>query len=192
MKARRRARGIACGLIGDRIMSLEFITSTSRGLIVPMILASSAALSAVPAPRPNDPLRFFEGRTEGVSVVKVVMKKPYRSRTIGSGSIAADGTLQLTQRVEEEGKPPHNRLWRVRRVGPGRYSGAMSEAKGPVVIEEIQGRFRFRFKMAGGLSVDQWLTPLNGGTAASSRTTVRKFGMVVATSDGTIRKQSAN
>ena len=177
-------------LIGDRAMWFEFKGSAGRAAILPIILAISA-FSPAPAQRPNDPLRFFEGRTEGLSVVKVMMKKPYRSRTIGTGSIASDGSLQLTQRVEDEGKPPHNRLWRVRQVAPGRYSGAMSEAQGTVAIEEIQGRFRFRFKMAGGLSVEQWLTPLNGGKAASSRTTVRKFGMVVATSDGTIRKQSA-
>lgn len=174
-------------------MSLEFrAIGSRRAAILLIILASSAALSAVPASLPSDPLRFFEGRTEGVSVVKVMMKKAYRSRTIGTGSIDRDGTLQLTQRVEEEGKPPHNRSWRVRQVGPGRYSGAMSEAKGPVAIEQLQGKFRFRFKMAGGLSVEQWLTPLPGGKAASSRTTVRKFGMVVATSDGVIRKQSTN
>jgi len=160
--------------------------------ILPLTLASSAAFSAVSTPRPSDPLRFFEGRTEGISVVKVVMRKAYRSRTVGSGSIARDGTLQLSQHVEEDGKPPHDRVWRVRQVAPGRYSGAMSEAKGPVAIQEVQGRFRFRFKMAGGLTVEQWLTPLADGRAASSRTTVRKFGMVVATSDGIIRKQSTN
>jgi len=64
----------------------------------------------------------------------------------------------------------------------------MSEATGPVVAEEIGGRYRFRFKMKGNLSVEQWLTPLPGGKVARSKVSIRKLGMTVGHSDGTIRK----
>jgi hypothetical protein len=136
----------------------------------------------------GEPLRFFEGRTEMVSIVKVVLKKPYRSRTIGRGQILPDGSLSLVQQVHDAGKPTHQRHWRIRQVGPGRFSGTMSEAIGPVNVQEVGGKFRFRFRMKGNLAVEQWVTPLPGGKSAQSKITVRKLGMRVASSDGTIRK----
>jgi hypothetical protein len=136
----------------------------------------------------GEPLRFFEGRTEMVSVVKVVMKKPYSSRTIGRGQILPDGSLSLVQQVHDAGQPPHQRLWRVMQIAPGRYSGTMSEAIGPVQVQEVGGKFRFKFKMKGNLAIEQWVTPLPGGRSAQSKITVKKFGMRVASSDGTIRK----
>ncbi len=118
------------------------------------------------------------------------MKKPYHSRSIGRGEIKPDGSLFLVQRIEEEGRLPHDRRWQIRRVASGLFVGAMSEASGPVTIEEINGRYRFRFKMKGGLSVEQWMTPLQGGRSARNQVTVRKLGVTVARSEGMIRKVS--
>jgi hypothetical protein len=150
----------------------------------------SVALSPATAnaDRANEPLRFFDGRTEMVSLVKVAMKKPYRSRTLGRGYISSDGTLSLVQQVMEEGKPTQQRQWRMRRVGPGRFSGTMSQAVGPVTVQASGGKFLFKFRMKGHLAVEQWIMPLPGGKAAQSKTTVRKFGMRVASSEGMIRK----
>lgn len=153
---------------------------------IALIGASASAGPAGPDPL-RDPMRFFEGRTEGISTVKVITQKPYRSRSIGQGEIS-DGILHLVQRVHEEGKSPFDRNWRMRQVAPGRFSGTMSEARGPVTAEEFDGRFRFRFKMKGNVSVEQWLTPLPDGKSALSKVTIRKFGMTVGRSDGTIRK----
>src|SRR6478735_1054681 len=105
-------------------------------LIAPaFLIAVALPTSPATADRVAGPLRFFEGRTEIVSLVKVVMKKPYRSRTLGQGPIAPDGTLSLVQQVKEDGKPPHLRQWRIRQVGPGSFSGTMSEAVGPVQVQ---------------------------------------------------------
>jgi hypothetical protein len=133
-------------------------------------------------------MRFFEGRTESLGTIRLFLKKPYRSRAVGRGVIESDGSLLLIQQVEDEGRPPRERRWRIRQVGPGRFSGNMSEAIGPVTIEEVGGSYRFRFKMKGNFAVEQWLVPLPGGTAARNSLKVRKFGMTVGTSDGTIRK----
>ncbi len=146
---------------------------------------STGAANAVPL---TDPLRFFEGRTESVSMVKVVAKKPFKSRSIGRGEIKPDGTLHLVQRVEEAEKSPFDRRWRIRQVAPGRFSGTMSEAKGPVTVEAVGGRYRFRFKMKGNVSVEQWLTPMPDGKSARSKVTIRKLGMTVGHSEGTVRK----
>ena len=132
-------------------------------------------------------MRFFEGRTESNSTVKLIMRKAFSSRSLGQGEIDS-GVLELVQRVQDEGKAPFNRQWRMRQVAPGRFSGSMSEAAGPVVAEEIDGAYRFRFKMKGNLTVEQWLVPLPGGQAARTKTSIRKFGMKVGSSEGTIRK----
>lgn len=137
-----------------------------------------------------DPFTFFEGVTESDGMLKVVMHKPVHTRCIGRGEVERDGSLSLVQRVEDEGKAPYMRRWLIRRAGPGRYVGTMSEATGPVTIDEIGDRFRFRLKMKGGLSVEQWLTPLPGARSATSSMTVRKFGITVASSQGTVRKIS--
>ncbi len=157
-----------------------------------MALVALAALTlgtgaAVAQPK-QDPLQFFEGRTDSVSTVKVMMKKPLQSHSIGRGKILPDGSLNLIQRVEEEGRAPFERRWKIRLVAPGHYAGTMSEAQGPVTIDEVGGGYRFRFKLKGNLAVEQWLTPLPGGRVASSKITIRKFGMSVARSEGTIRK----
>lgn len=157
-------------------------------------LLAGAALCLVLAPGSatavslGQPLQFFSGRTEMVSTVKVLAKKPYRSRTLGSGRILSDGSLALIQQVFDEGRPPEQRNWKIRKLGPGRFGGTMSEAVGPVVVEQVGGRYRFKFRMKGNLSVEQWLTPLDGGEAAKSNLTVRKFGFRVASSVGFVRR----
>jgi len=152
-------------------------------IAAPFLLAAATPSTAL-----QDPLRFFAGRTETVGMVKVLLKKPYRSHSFGQGRIESDGSLLLVQRVEEEGKPPHERRWRVREATPGRWTGTMSDAAGPVEIRKVGERFRFRFTMKGHLNVEQWLTPLPGATAARTLTKIRKFGMTVGTSEGTVRK----
>jgi hypothetical protein len=157
--------------------------------VASLALAATAAAPLNAAPETlEDPLRFWEGKTESVSTVKVMMKKPFKTRAVGRGKIKADGSLELVQHVEEEGRPAHDRRWLIHQVGPRRYSGTMSEAKGPVTIEEVDGQFRFRFKMAGNLAVEQVLTPLPGGKSARSKLTIKKLGVTVGRSEGTVRK----
>jgi hypothetical protein len=157
---------------------------------LPLALAALAVPASSVAAKVDDPLRFWEGRTESVSTVKIVMKKPYKSHAVGRGRIKPDGSLDLIQRVEEDGQPVKERRWQIRQTGPGRYAGTMTEAKGPVTIEEVGGNFRFRFKMAGGVAVEQILTPLPGGRSASSKVTIKKLGVTVGRSEGTVRKIS--
>src|SRR6476619_2319567 len=148
-----------------------------------MVLASAAT----PAQQVN-PLRFFEGRTEGQGRVKVMFHKEYGTHTTGLGRIEPDGSLTLVQRVFDDGKPPHERRWRVRQVGPGRYTGTMTEAVGPVTIDQIGERYRSRFNMDGRLSVEQVLTPLTGGRTARNSARVRNFFNDAATTERFVRK----
>jgi hypothetical protein len=153
-------------------------------------LTASLSPGIVSAQHATDPFSFFEGVTESDGMLKVVMHKPQHTRAVGRGEVERDGSLSLVQHVEDEGRPPYVRRWVIRQVGPGRFVGTMSEATGPVTIDEVGDRFRFRLEMKGGLSVEQWLTPLPGGRSATSTMTVRKFGITVASSQGLVRKVS--
>ena len=154
------------------------------------ITASSLLMSAATAERLKEPLRFFEGNTIGESTVSIVFHKSYSSRTTGQGKINADGSLDLVQRVEEEGRSPFQRRWHMKPSGPGQWSGTMSEAVGTVIADQVGDRFRFRFSMKDNIRVEQWLTPLEGGKVARNEATIRKHGFVVGHSKGTIRKVS--
>jgi hypothetical protein len=154
-------------------------------IAAPILVAVLAAAAGREQP---DPLRFFAGRTETHGTVKVIFHKPYHSRSLGLGRIEPDGSLTLVQRVEDEGKPPHERRWRVREAGAGHWTATMSEAAGPVAIDQVGERYRFRFRMSGNLNAEQWLTPLPGAASALTVTKVRKFRMTVATTEGIVRK----
>ena len=158
-------------------------------LTVALALAATLAVPySAMAAKLDDPLRFWEGRTESIGTIKLIMKKPYKSRSYGRGRIRNDGSLDLVQRVEDEGKPPKERRWHIRKVGPGRYTGTMNEATGPVAIDEVDGRYRFRFKMDGGISVEQWITPSADGRSGTNKVTIKKYGMTVGRSEGSVRK----
>ena len=156
------------------------------------LIAAAGALAlwlASPAvAEPIDPLGFFEGRTESIGTVRLVTKKPFQSRAIGKGDIRPDGSLVLVQRVHDQGEQPRERRWHMRRVGPGRFSGTMSEAKGPVTVEKIDDSYRFRFRMDGGVTVEQWLIPSADGRSARSKVSIRKYGIRVGSSNGIIRR----
>ena len=143
--------------------------------------------AASEAPR-TGPLQFFDGTTVSESKVQILFRRSFTSRSVNRGKINPDGSLDLVQKVEESGRAPFERRWHIKRVGPGRFSGTMSEATGAVSIEEIQARYRFRFTVRGDLKVEQWMTPLPGGRSALNETTIRKHGIVVGRSKGTIRK----
>ena len=152
------------------------------------VIAVTLMPSAAVADSDRAPLLFFNGKTEMVSTIKVILKKPFRSRAIGTGRILPDGSLMLAQQVFDEGQPTKERNWKIRQIASGHYAGTMTEAVGPVTVEEVDGKYRFKYKMKGNLAVEQWMTPLAGGNAAKSIVTVRKFGMKVASSTGIIKR----
>jgi hypothetical protein len=165
------------------------MASMRIALIAPaVLLATASAAAPVPAGIPTNPMSFFVGRTEGSGQVKVIFHAAYSTRNIGEGRIEPDGSLVLVQQVFDQGKPPHERSWHVRELGPGRFTGTMSEALGPVTIEQVGNGYRFRFAMDGHLDVEQMLVPLAGGRSASSNAEIRKFGFVVARTSGIERK----
>lgn len=158
-----------------------------------MILALAPALAApvgvaaqAPAPR-FDPLRFFEGRTQGVGRFKVVLRAGQDVRVEGRGRMEGD-TLVLDQVVTREGTGPKPRQWRIRQTAPGRYTGMLTDAKGPITGEATGDRLHLAFTSTGGYRIDQWLQLSADGRSAQNRLVARRFGVTVAHLDETIRK----
>jgi hypothetical protein len=134
------------------------------------------------------PEQFFVGRSEGQGVVQVVLVGRHGVRDHGRGHMDRAGALVLDQVVEEEGKPPRRRVWRLVRAGPDRFTGTISDARGPVAGEVAGNVLHLRYRLMEGPSVEQWITFLPGGRAARNRMTFRRFGLNVATLEGTIRR----
>ena len=145
------------------------------------------AAEAVAAPT-FDPVAFFTGSTEGSGQLKKVFSGAHRVVTHGRGVVRSDGMLVLDHRVEEQGEAVRVRQWQLRQTSPGRFSGSVSDASGPVSGTLAGNRLQVQYTMRGGLRVDQVLTMAAGGQSASNVMKISKFGMTVATLTETIRR----
>ena len=134
-----------------------------------------------------DPIQFFRGRTHGDGTLKILLQSPKRTSVDSIGRVESDGTLTLSQRISEQGKPSRSRIWRLRQIAPGKFTGTLSDASGPVTVDMIGGRARIRYTDKDHLKFEQWLTP-QGAKSVANRLTVKRFGITVARLDETIRK----
>ncbi|MBR0553072.1 DUF3833 family protein [Stakelama marina] len=159
-------------------------------ILAPLLLAGcvGAPPIAQPAPQPRfDVFAFFAGPTLGTGRLKKILSGTESTLVHGTGRVEGD-TLVLDQTVEEGDKPAKHRQWRIRRTGPGRYSGTLTDASGPVTGEVEGNRLHLSFTMKGGLPTQQWLTLAPDGRSAHNIMTVTKLGLTVAVLDEDIRK----
>lgn len=159
-------------------------------LIASVFLLPAAFLTAAAwQPQPADALeRFFAGRTEGTGALRIILSGTAQIRSQGRGRILPDGTLLLEHVVQQPGEPDRRRTWRMRRVGEGRYTGTISDARGPVTASASGNRVHVTYRTIEGHAVDQWLIFAADGRSATNRMTFRRLGMQVATLQETIRK----
>lgn len=156
--------------------------------LIAVLLWSGAGMTSFAAQSPPfDPIAFFKGRTHGDGTLKIVLQSPKRVRVDSIGRVERDGSLTLSQRIEEQGKAPRTRTWRLRQTAPGKFAGSLSDAKGPVTVDVIGGRTRIRYTDKDNLKFEQWLTP-RGPRQVENRLTVKRLGITVAHLDETIRK----
>lgn len=158
------------------------------GLLALAVAASAQPAGAASSAAAFDVVRFFEGRTEGQARLKVIFRPAKSVHVQSRGRIQPDGTLVLVQDIAEEGKPRRTREWRMREVSPGRFSGTLSDAGGPVTGEVSGNRFHVRYPMKGGLHAEQWLTVQPDGKTVKNLMKVTKLRVNVATLEETIRK----
>lgn len=162
--------------------------------IIPLLVLTAAS-SAPPgadlaAPTPLlVPERFFAGRTESQGTLKVMMMATKTVKVRSNGHVEGD-TLVLDQLVEQEGEPAERRQWRIKKLASGRYSGTISDAKGPVSGDISGNRLHMRFKLnkAGGINVEQWMYLQPGGRVAINHATLQRFGMKVGSLEETVRR----
>ena len=134
-----------------------------------------------------DPLVFFEGRLVGEGRLDKVMSGTVRVRVESEGRVEG-GVLHLTQTIHEGDEPPRTREWTMRRAGPGRITGTLTDAEGPVAGTIEGNRLYLSFPMEDGLQAEQTLTLAPDGRSASNAMTVRMMGVTVAALSETIRK----
>lgn len=152
-----------------------------------MILSAFLGLLLLQAPA-FAPEQFFVGRSEGAGTVHVMLSGRHGVRDRSRGHVDRSGALVLDQVVEEEGKPPRRRTWRIVRAGPNRFAGTISDARGPIAGEVAGNVLHLRYRLVEGPSVEQWITLHPGGRSAHNRMIFRRFGLNVATLEGTIRR----
>ncbi|MBA3577036.1 MAG: DUF3833 family protein [Sphingomonas sp.] len=152
------------------------------------VLAAVAIVAASPASAADlDFVGFFLGRTQGENEVKIAFRKPVRQVTESIGKKAANGDLILIDTIKEEGRPVKTRRWVMRAAGTNRFTGTMSDAVTPVEVR-VQGRTAtLRYKMKGGISVDQTLTIRDSNTV-TNHVAAKKLGVRLGRLDGVIRK----
>jgi hypothetical protein len=151
-----------------------------RAGVAAAALLFAAVATPAQTPKPFDPVAFFTGATQGRGELREMLGKAKRTSTQSVGRVDKDGWLILDQRVAVEGDPLRRRQWRLKPSGRGKFSGTLSDAKGPVEIEVRGQTVRIRYVMKGNIKVEQLLTALPGGRAVINRGTFRKFGMKVA------------
>ena len=152
-----------------------------------MIAALLLAGPPAPATPMFDPMRFFAGATSGDASLKIILRSARAVHVQGHGRVAPDGTLILDQRVEQQGKAPKTRQWRIRAVGRGRYGGTLTDATGPVTGEATGNRLHLSYP-TGRVRIDQWLTLSANGRSARNRLVAGRFGITLAQLEETIRK----
>lgn len=151
------------------------------------ITAAALLAAAAPAPAAFDPVEFFRGRTQGKGTIKALFQSARAVRVDSLGYADKDGALVIKQVISDAAKPPRTRYWRLRQTGPGRFAGTLTDAASPVRIEQAGVTIRIRYKARDNLDVDQSLTPDGPGTVRN-RMRIKRFGIVVARVDETIRK----
>ena len=158
------------------------------------LLAACATLPPIATPpvaqaeQPRfDPLVFFEGRLVGEGRLDTLLSGTVPVRVESAGRVEG-GVLRLTQTIHEGDKPPRTREWTMRRAGPGRITGTLTDAEGPVAGTIEGNRLHLSFPMEDGLQAEQTLTLAPDGRSASNAMKVRMMGVTVAALSETIRK----
>jgi hypothetical protein len=148
------------------------------------VLALAAPLQA----QSTAPERFFVGRLESAGRLKIIFRAAETVKDHGSGRVEAVGTTVLDQMVERPGEAPRRRIWRLREVSPGKVAGTLTGAKTAVSGTYANNVLRLDYTMDDGVRVEQHMTFALDGRSAQNRMLFYKFGINVATLQGTIRR----
>lgn len=123
--------------------------------------AASALVAAAPVAaaeeRRRDLVSFFTGRTHGEGDLRIALKKPVRHIVDSAGRRGANGEFLLVDRIKEGDDAVRERRWAMRPSGTNAFTGTMTDAVGPVHVTMSGSKATIRYKMRGGISIDQQL-----------------------------------
>ena len=134
-----------------------------------------------------DPMAFFAGRTRGDGELAKLFSRPVKVTVDSIGRVEGD-TLVLDQTIQEGRSPRSVRRWTMRPVAPNRYSGSLTDAKGPVNVTVSGSSADIRYTAKAGFEIEQQLVLQSDGKTILNRLSAHKFGVRVATLKETIRK----
>lgn len=151
------------------------------------VIAALLVFAPVPAHAEFDPIAFFRGRTHGEATIRIIFQSGKHLVVDSIGRAEPGGTLLLEQHIQQQGKKARTRYWRMRKTGPHRFAGVLSDATGPVSVDVVGDSVRIRYTDKDHLSFEQWLRT-EGPRLVRNQMRVKRFGLVVAHVDELIRK----
>jgi hypothetical protein len=137
-----------------------------------------------------DPIAFFSGVTNGEGTLDTLIASPVPI-SVSSLGFREHGGLKLIQRIEEGDKSARVRTWTMKPAGPGRYTGTLTDAQGPVEITVSGARADIGYTTPSGLRIRQQLALQSDGATILNRLEAYKYGIRVAVLDETIRRPLA-
>ncbi len=161
--------------------------------LAPSLLLAACSADAPAPPSSNqkiDPVAFFTGHAEGRAELYELLSGPRPLAVHSDGRADGKGGVFLVQRIEQQDRPGRTRSWHLVPAGPGRFTGTLTDANGPVEATVDGPRLHITYPMKGGLDVDQTLTLSPDGTSLDNRMSVTKLGLRVAHLEERIRKTS--
>lgn len=167
------------------------VTARSAPLLLALALSGCTASDLPAGTAPLDPIAFFAGRSEGTATLDPIIGGSVPVRVESSGSRTQAGGLTLIQRISEGRKPDRIRTWIMQPVGPGRYTGSLTDAKGPVAITVTGPRAVIRYVTPSGMKIRQQLALQQDGRTIHNRLEAYKYGIRLAVLTETIRKPLA-
>lgn len=130
-----------------------------------------------------DLFTYFAGSTRGYGLVQERDGTLIRRFTVDiTGTVAGD-TLTLDERFTYDDGETQQRVWTIRRVGPGDYRGTapdvVGEARGTVAGPALHWRYTLRVPARGrewDLRFDDWMF-LQDGRVMANRASFGKWGL---------------
>jgi len=147
-----------------------------------------AGTASATEPRKLDMVDFFTGRTRTESVLKVVLQKQVPLIVDSIGGKGDKGDFVLIDTVHEGNKPVRTRKWIMKGAGPNHMTGTLTDAISPVDMTVSGDTAIIRYKMKGGLNIEQRLQLQADGKTLSNHVVAKQFGVQFAKVDGTVRK----
>ena len=159
-------------------------------LLAPLLLTACASVELPAGPAPIDPIAFFTGETHGTGSLNPIVGKATNVTVASTGTPTASG-LRLVQRITEGAKPERTRIWVIAPAGPGRFTGTLTDAAGPVTMTVAGPRAFVAYATPSGLRIRQQLALQSDGRTILNHLEAFKLGVRVASLDETIRKPLA-